>query len=140
MKKIIVLSFLFSIGFSFPSFSQQEPLQDKNYQEINPNPNTGGFSLVDQWPMYPGGIEGVNKHVEKELKYPKEAKKEKIEGRVVIRYVVQTDGSVGEIQVIESVHPLLDEEAIRVIKRIPPTKYILQFKCFILIFTENYKK
>ncbi len=66
--------------------------------------------------MYPGGEIGVNEHVKNELKYPEEALSDSIQGRVVVRYVVQTDGNVGEIEVVESVHPLLDEEAMRVIR------------------------
>jgi TonB family protein len=90
--------------------------RSENYIEINPNPNSSSFSLVDQWPMYPGGEIGVNEHVKNELKYPEEALSDSIQGRVVVRYVVQTDGNVGEIEVVESVHPLLDEEAKRVIR------------------------
>jgi TonB family protein len=98
------------------SLMSQNDGRSENYIEINLNPNSSGFSLVDQWPMYPGGEISVNEHVENELKYPEEALSDSIQGRVVVRYVVQTDGNVGEIEVVESVHPLLDEEAKRVIR------------------------
>lgn len=96
------------------------------YKEINPNKNAGGFSLVDQWPMYPGGKEGVDEHIKNELNYPEEALKDSIVGRVLVRYVVQTDGSVGEVEVVEGVHPLLDAEAIRVIEAMDRWKPAIQ--------------
>jgi len=112
--KYIALTFCLFPFFSL--FAQEELQQDKNYKEINPNKGAGGFSLVDQWPMYSGGEMGINEHIKNELKYPEEALNDSIQGRVVVRYVVQTDGNVGEIEVVESIHPLLDEEAKRVIR------------------------
>ncbi|RQO32310.1 hypothetical protein DBR32_01485 [Taibaiella sp. KBW10] len=54
-------------------------------------------------------------YLSKAIKYPKEARRKKIEGRVIVAFVVEKDGSVGQLKVINSVHPLLDEEALRVV-------------------------
>ena len=110
--KAILNTFVLVIVFSINVFSQDTI----NYQEVNPNPNAGGFSMVDQWPMYPNGQAGINEHIKSNLRYPDIARTKGIEGKVLIEYVIQTDGSVGEVKIIESVHPLLDEEAVRVIK------------------------
>ena len=53
------------------------------------------------------------------MNYPEQAKKDSIEGRVVLSFVVETDGSITEPKVVQSVHPLLDEEALRVAKLMP---------------------
>lgn len=76
--------------------------------------------------MYPGGEQGINQFIKRELTYPEEALKDSIEGRVIVRYVVENDGSVGEIEVIQSVHPLLDEEAKRVVKAMQKWKPAIQ--------------
>lgn len=122
-----VLLLVFSITFLLPTVGFSQDMRgDIQYQEVNPNKESGGFSLVDQWPMYPGGEMGINEHIKKELKYPKEAMNDSIQGRVVIRYIIQTDGSVSEIEVVVSVHPLLDAEAKRVIGAMKKWKPAIQ--------------
>ena len=53
------------------------------------------------------------------MKYPKEAEEHGIQGRVVLTMIIEQDGRVDNIRVVKSVHPLLDKEAIRVIKCLP---------------------
>ena len=76
--------------------------------------------------MYPNGEIGINEHIRKELIYPKEALADSIQGRVVVKYVVQTDGSVDEIEVLKSVNPFLDAEAKRVIRTMEKWKPAIQ--------------
>ena len=125
--KLSYLTILLFVFFSFSSRVFSQDVKDENYQEINPyGGQSGSFSLVERWPMYPNGIDGVNQHIAENLKYPKKAEKEKVEGRVVISYVVEIDGSVEEIKIIESVNPLLDEEAKRVISTLKKWKPAVQ--------------
>ena len=60
--------------------------------------------------------EKQQKWIFKHLKYPKEAQEKNIQGRVTVQFVVETDGSISNVKVARSAHPLLDEEAVRVIK------------------------
>lgn len=78
----------------------------------------GEFTLVEVMPEYPGGVDALVQWVANELEYPKEAKKKKIEGVVYIQFVVGKDGSIENAFVQRGVHPLLDEEALRVVKSI----------------------
>lgn len=55
-----------------------------------------------------------------ELKYPKKARRKGIEGKVVVKFVIEKNGEVGEASVVSSVSPLLDEEALRVVQAMPP--------------------
>jgi len=71
---------------------------------------------MTRYPMYPEGLMGVMKHVRNITVYPEKALNNNITGVVLLSYVVQTDGSVDDIRVLQSVDPLLDNEAIRVLK------------------------
>lgn len=117
MKKLFTLLIAsFSVLTLFAQITEEE-IKEKNYQEINPfGQSPGGFSIVDKWAMYPNGQNGVEKLIVKNLQYPEEAQMKKIEGQVIIGYTVQVDGTIDEIKVVQSAHPLLDAEAIRVIK------------------------
>ena len=55
-----------------------------------------------------------------ELKYPKKARRKGIEGKVVVKFVIEKNGEVGEAAVVTSVSPLLDKEALRVVQSMPP--------------------
>ena len=66
-------------------------------------------------PVYPGGEEAFYAFLKDQLKYPKEARKEWIEGKVWVTFVLEKDGSVSTVRVVRGVHPLLDDEAVRVL-------------------------
>lgn len=73
------------------------------------------YRQVDVPPAYPGGTDGIMSFLAENLKYPAAAEANRIQGRVVVSFVVGTDGKVGRETVTESVHPLLDAEALRVV-------------------------
>jgi len=66
-------------------------------------------------PLYPGGDAELLNFIRNNTKYPEAAKAEKIEGRVIVRFVVSNEGRAEAISVLKGVHPLLDAEAIRVV-------------------------
>jgi len=68
---------------------------------------------------FPGGFEALSEFIEQNKVYPPEALANRIEGKVVVEYFVEADGTVNEIIIVESVHPLLDAEAIRIISILP---------------------
>lgn len=70
-------------------------------------------------PRFIGGDVMLLKYLQTSLRYPKKAAEKRIEGRVLLRFVVTKTGRIVEPQVIEEVHPLLDAEAIRVISNMP---------------------
>ena len=70
-------------------------------------------------PSFPSGSKAVIKFLNENVKYPEQARKDSVEGRVVVKFVVGTDGSITNPQVVKSVHPLLDAEALRVISVMP---------------------
>ena len=81
--------------------------------------NTEIFINPHQMPQFPGGERALMKFLQDNVKYPPEAVKDSIQGRVVVKFIVDSLGYVGEIEVVRSVHELLDEEAVRVCKTLP---------------------
>ncbi len=77
------------------------------------------FDLVEQMPRFPGGNEELMSYLSRSLRYPAEAQKKKIEGRVVVSFVIEPDGSVSDVKVARSIDPLLDQEAVRVVGGMP---------------------
>jgi protein TonB len=78
--------------------------------------------FVSEPPVFPGGDGALMKFINENIRYPEEAINNNVSGRVVLRFVVSTDGSVKRIEVIKGVDPLLDGEAIRVISLLPKWK------------------
>ena len=81
--------------------------------------NSEIFINPHQMPQFPGGERALIKFLQENVKYPPEAIKDSIQGRVVVKFIVDSLGYVGEIEVVRSVHELLDEEAVRVCKTLP---------------------
>ena len=77
------------------------------------------FDVVEQMPEFPGGRDQLNKYYESNLRYPKVAIENGIQGRVIVQFIVNTDGSISDATVIRSVDPACDEEALRVINSMP---------------------
>ena len=80
------------------------------------------FVLVEQMPEFPGGQEAMFKFLSATIIYPKEARDNGIEGKVFVNFTIEKDGSINEVKVIRGVHPLLDEEAVRVVESFPKWK------------------
>jgi TonB family protein len=74
------------------------------------------YVVVEEMPAYPGGDNSLMEFVYKNIVYPKEAKDKNIQGRVICRFTVKTDGTVNNVSVLHGVDPSLDNEAIRVLK------------------------
>ena len=75
--------------------------------------------IVDKNAQFPGGDEAMYKWLAEHLKYPAEAAKKKVQGRVFVQFVVEVDGSITEVNVKRSPDDLLSEEALRVVKLMP---------------------
>lgn len=77
------------------------------------------FFECEQKPEFPGGEAALLKYLSDNIRYPKNAHDNKIEGRVVISFVIQKDGTIGETKIQRSVDPELDAEAERVVRSLP---------------------
>ncbi len=77
------------------------------------------YDVVEQMPEFPGGMPAMIEFLQTNLNYPKDAKKQKVGGRVLVMFVVETDGSMSNVRVAKKVFPSLDAEALRVVKAMP---------------------
>ena len=77
------------------------------------------FQVVEEMPEFPGGMAEAMKFLAKNIKYPVAAQEAKIEGRVIVQFVIERDGSVSDAKVMRGVNSELDAEAIRVVSMMP---------------------
>lgn len=77
------------------------------------------FTAVEQQAQFPGGQAALMKWLQSNLRYPERAQQNDIQGRVIVKFVVNADGSIEQAQVVKGVDKDLDNEAIRVVKRMP---------------------
>ncbi len=97
--------------FCLSTVSAQKTVVSKKNQKV--------FDVVEQMPEFPGGMEALVKYMAENMKYPEDAKKQQVEGRVLVQFIVETDGSVSNTEVLKRVFPSLDAEAVRVISGMP---------------------
>ena len=77
------------------------------------------FDVVEQMPQFPGGQGALFEYLSKQIKYPVIAEENGVQGRVIVTFVVERDGSITDVKVVKSVDPSLDKEAQRVVKGMP---------------------
>ena len=77
------------------------------------------YDLVDEMPSFPGGLEELYKWIDNNVQYPAVAWENGIEGRVILKFIVEKDGSLSDSTVIHSVHPMVDREALRLVGQMP---------------------
>ena len=88
-----------------------DPVKDSNGEEV--------FMVVEKMPEFPGGTAELMKFLQQNIKYPEQARKDSIQGRVIVQFTIKKTGEVSNTTVIRSVSPELDAEAIRVINAMP---------------------
>lgn len=109
MKKFIIMALMALFGLT--TVSAQKTVVAKKNQQV--------FDVVEKMPEYPGGQAALFEYLSKNVKYPADAEKKKVEGRVLVTFVVNTDGSITDIEVVRKAFPSLDAEAVRVISGMP---------------------
>ena len=77
------------------------------------------YDTVEQMPEFPGGMPAMIEFLQTNLKYPSDAKKQNVGGRVLVMFVVEADGTISNVRVAKKVFPSLDAEAVRVVKTMP---------------------
>lgn len=111
MKKLFLIMILAVISFT------------KAGAQNKAEANSGKvYETSEVMPEYPGGVPKLMEFLSANVRYPVEAQRSKIEGRSVIGFVVERDGSISNVSVTKGSYPLLDDEAIRVVKEMPKWK------------------
>lgn len=105
-------------------------IEDKTTDEDEVRPDVNkeeldalDMKVVEQLPEFPGGATALMKWLTKNLRYPNTARQRKVQGRVVTQFIVNTDGTLSDLKVVESsTEPSLDREALRVLRMMPAWK------------------
>lgn len=101
---------------------RKEGVQQLNVKNEGANDNDSIYNVVSENAEFPGGNMAASNWISKNMTYPEECRKQGIEGRVVIKFVVNKDGSIVDAEAVKSPHPALAEEALRVVKSMPKWK------------------
>lgn len=112
MKKMILLSMMAVLGLM--TANAQKTVISQSNQSV--------YDQVEQMPEFPGGMPAMIEFLQTNLKYPKDAIKQQVGGRVMVMFVVETDGTLSNVRVAKKVFPSLDSEAVRVVKTMPKWK------------------
>ena len=110
-----------------PVYSKSEPVvydvegndEDDFAEETPIAPSNEVYDIVEEMPQFPDGTKALMEYIDRNIKYPADAKKAGIQGRVICTIVVERDGSISDIKVYRSVDPSLDKEAVRVLRSMP---------------------
>jgi protein TonB len=105
-----------------PVASKEEPKEDVKEdlpEAVDMYDAPVDFRVVEDLPQFPGGAVEFMKWLTKNLKYPPSAQQRKVQGRVVAQFIVNKDGSISDLVLVEKVSPELDREALRVLRMMP---------------------
>ena len=101
---------------------QKEAEVTEALPQVTADKDTAVMRTVEQIPEFPGGIVQFMKWLTRNLRYPPQAQQQKIQGKVVVSFIVNKDGSISAPTIVKSVDPVLDSEAMRVVRMMPRWK------------------
>jgi len=113
-------------------YENNRPVQVSEYNDkgekiregLSAKDDNGVYTLkeIEEAPSFPGGIPALRQFMASNTRYPEKAKNDSISGKVIVSFVVSPTGKITNTKVQRSVHPLLDEEALRVVQSMPRWK------------------
>jgi len=112
-------------NFNFDSDADDETVinfSDVDFGDEGDDEEEEPVVWAEQMPEFPGGEAALHQYLAKNIDYPELAIENDIQGTVYLRFVVTKSGKIGDVQLVRGIDPLLDEEAIRVVKKMPKFK------------------
>ena len=132
MKRIIYIALLMLIPISITAHTNKKGARKKarvtNVQRASQSSQTSLtkedgdnkiYEVVEEQASFPGGNTAMVQWLSQNMRYPVTAKKDNIQGRVLVQFVVEKDGSISNVAVVRSIDSPLDKEAVRVVKAMP---------------------
>ena len=105
------------------SYHIDRSVETDNQRKAGMKPDKNGvYQIFEEMPEFPNGIEGLMDYVAQNVRYPESAKENNLQGRVIVKFVIEKDGSVSNVEVGRGWGNELDEEAVRVVKAMPKWK------------------
>ena len=102
----------------FIDISELDNIEVEPEEEVDDTP----FMVVEDMPEFPGGTAALLEYLKKNIKYPAICREQGIQGRVLVSFIVNKDGSIVDAEVVKPINPSLDKEALRVISGMPKWK------------------
>ena len=94
-----------------------------DWEDINiddePTDTNEIYMVVEDSPQFPGGLQALLDYLHDNIKYPESCRRDSIQGRVIISFVVEKDGSISGVKITKSLSPECDKEALRVLNMMP---------------------
>jgi protein TonB len=112
MFQRIICAFFFLFNSAFLAIAQNNTTNDSIYNEKE----------VDIMPEYPGGEQALFSYIKNNIKYPKLAERDGVQGQVFIKFLITLDGNIDKIKIVKSIRDDIDAEAKRVIASMPKWK------------------
>jgi protein TonB len=129
IRFMMIVPVIAGLLFFTPGCSQNSKSSDAGTEIAPPPPpppppvaDTGSdqpYQVVDEMPVFKGGDAAILKYIAENTKYPEAAKTGGIQGKVIVRFAIESDGSVGRVAILKGVDPELDNEALRVVNGLP---------------------
>jgi len=113
MKRCLNVIVLCSVLLSVGSIHAAEPVQNEQSEIVEV------LEAPDKMPQFPGGMSGLHKYLMENVHYPYYAERKGIQGKVMVQFVVDRDGTVTDVKVEKPAHKSLNKEAVRVVKKMP---------------------
>ena len=107
MKRIIFMVLAIMTTLSINAQSEETLVEEKV------------SDVVEEMPQFPGGPSALFEYLSKNIQYPEAAKKNGIQGRVLVSFIVEKDGAISNAKVVKTVESSLDKEALRVVTTMP---------------------
>lgn len=110
------------ISFGYRTEEELREMKRKLNEKSNSDKNKGPndiWDVAEHMPSFPGGGKAMELFINANRKYPKVAKEKGIQGRVKVSFIVEKDGNLSDVKVMWSPNPLLNNEAVRIIKSMP---------------------
>ncbi|MCM1292185.1 MAG: energy transducer TonB [Bacteroides sp.] len=113
MLRLIIFTALAIFSFSIATAQNPDeyPVEDQSEYQF--------FGTVEEMPEFPGGIDALMNFLAANVKYPTQCVKDGIQGKVIVRFIVRSDGSIGDAEIARGNNPLLNAEALRVVRLLP---------------------
>lgn len=97
-------------------------LAQGNIKDLLYKPDTTVYTIVEKQPEFPGGLQSLSEYMQTNVQYPDQAAKAKIKGKVYTTFIVEPDGRLTDMRIMQGLGYGCDEEAIRVVKAMPSWK------------------
>jgi TonB family protein len=103
---------------------QPEPGAPVSPGDFPPSPDSAAnrdmvYTYVEQMPQPPGGLPNLLQYLDQQARYPAEARRQRVEGKVFVNFIIRRDGKITDVKVVKGLGYGLDEEAVRVVSQLP---------------------